>query len=183
MDIKDAITTVKKIYMSDNSLNMLLDFERVLDNVDIYTFSNWEKGELVEGPVINKYFVRCMFMWPYRKMPDPKGAKRLLPYGAKVKYRKTSIQMPVEIKSPDDYRQGTNKAKLVPTKVWLVEILMPKNLMKDIKQGSKEIAGEEIDLSDISQAYEKGFEDKALTQAQPADQGIPNDQTAAPATF
>lgn len=180
MDITDTIKTIKKIYMSDNSLNMLLDFERVLDNVDIYTFPNWDKGELVDGPKIGKYFVSCKFMWPYRKMPDPKGAKRLIPYGVKIKYSNTTIKIPAEIKSSDDYRPGTHKGKLVPVKVWLVDILMPKNLMKDIKQGYKEIAGEEIDLSDLDSAYEKDLQDKALTQqpqAQPQAQlGAGNEQ-------
>jgi len=163
MDIKDAIQSVKNIYMSDNALSMLMDFERVLDNVDIYAFPNWEKGELVEGPVIAKYFVKCKFMWPQKLMPDPDGAKRLLNYGVRITYEKTTIKMPVEIKKSDDYRPNSKKGKLVQTPVWLVEILMPKHLMKEIKQGSKEIAGEEIDLSDLDQAYEKGYEQQSLT--------------------
>lgn len=163
MNIKDSIQAVKNIYMSDNALSMLMDFERVLDNVDIYTFPNWEKGELVEGPAITKYFVRCKFMWPRSKMPDPKGGKRLLPYGVRISYEKTYVEMPVEIKDSDDYRPNSKKGKLVKVPVWIVEILMPKHLMKDIKQGSKEIAGEEIDLSDLQQAYEKSFDQKALT--------------------
>lgn len=163
MDIKDTIQAIKNIYMSDNSLSMLCDFERVLDNVDIYTFPNWEKGELVEGPAITKYFVRCKFMWPEKLMPDPSGAKRLLPYGVRVNYQKTHINMPVDIKNSDDYRPGSKKGKLIKAPVWIVEILMPKGLMKDIKQGSKEIAGEEIDLSDLSQAYEKDLNQKSLT--------------------
>ena len=181
MDIKDTIKTVKKIYMSDSSLNMLMDFERVLDNIDIYTFPNWDKGELVDGPKISKYFVSCKFMWPYRKMPDPSGANRLVPFGVKIRYSTTNIQMPAEIKSSDNYRPGSRKGKLIPVKVWVVEILMPKNLMKDIKQGFREIAGEEIDLSDLSMAYEKDLQDKALTQQsqqgqQLAPEGTPNEQ-------
>lgn len=186
MDIKDTIQAVKNIYMSDNALSMLMDFERVLDNVDIYTFPNWDKGELVEGPKITKYFVRCKFMWPYSKMPDPAGAKRLLPYGCKINYEKTYVKMPVDIKDSDDYRPGSKKGRLVEVPVWVVEVLMPKHLMKDIKQGSKEIAGEEIDLSDLQQAYEKSFDEKALINKQqqgaapaqagpaPAAGGMPN---------
>lgn len=162
MDIKQSINAIKRIYMSDNSINMLLDFERVLDNVDIYVFPNWDKGELIEGPIITKYFVRCKFMWPEKKMPDPNGAKRLIPFGVKVKYERTHIKMPVEIKGPDDYRPEGRKAKLIDQPVWIVEILMPKNLMKDIKQGSKEIAGTDIDLSDLEAAYEKDYSEKAL---------------------
>ena len=96
-------------------------------------------------------------------MPDPDGAKRLLNYGVRITYEKTTIKMPVEIKKSDDYRPNSKKGKLVKTPVWLVEILMPKHLMKEIKQGSKEIAGEEIDLSDLDQAYEKGYEQQSLT--------------------
>jgi hypothetical protein len=181
MNIKDSIQAVKNIYMSDNALSMLMDFERVLDNVDIYTFPNWEKGELVEGPAITKYFVRCKFMWPRSKMPDPKGGKRLLPYGVRISYEKTYVEMPVEIKNSDDYRPNSKKGKLVKVPVWIVEILMPKHLMKDIKQGSKEIAGEEIDLSDLQQAYEKSFDQKALTSPQEgAVQAAPTAQTMQP---
>lgn len=175
MDIKQTLNTIKSLYMSDNALNMLIDFERVLDNADLYVFPNWTKGELVEGPKISKYFVSCTFMWPESKMPDPSGAERLLSFGVKIRYKKTSIKMPVEIKQPSDYRDGSHKGKLVDRTVWLVEILMPKNLMKDIKQGSKEIAGTEIDLSDLESAYEKGLDNEALkdnAQQAPA-QGAP----------
>lgn len=177
MNIKDGIENIKNIYMSENALSMLMDFERVLDNVDLYTFPNWGKGELVEGPAITKYFVRCKFMWPKKMMPDPKGAKRLLPYGCKIKYLKTTVEIPVEIKNSDDYRPGSKKGKLAKVPVWIVEILMPKHLMKDIKQGSKEIAGEEVDLNDLDQAYEKSLDQKALTDQTPqeaeANAGIP----------
>ena len=88
MDLKKSLQSIKNIYMSDNSLSMLCDFERVLDSVDIYAFPNWEKGELVDGPKINKYFVRCMFMWPKKMMPDPRGGARLLPFDCDVKYQK-----------------------------------------------------------------------------------------------
>jgi hypothetical protein len=162
MDIKDTIKSIKTIYMSDNALSMLCDFERVLDSVDIYTFPHWEMGELVEGPVITKYFVRCKFMWPKKMMPDPSGAKRLVPYGVRITYEETHVDMPIEITKSDDYRPGSKKGKIVKAPVFIVEIMMPKSLMKDIKQGSKEIAGEEIDLSDLSQAYEKDLDQKSL---------------------
>ena len=50
---------IRNIYMSNGSLTTLLDFERVLDEVDIYAFKNWEIGELVAGPEIGKYRVTC----------------------------------------------------------------------------------------------------------------------------
>ena len=37
---------IKGIYMSDGSMQVLLDFERVLNELDIFAFRNWELGEL-----------------------------------------------------------------------------------------------------------------------------------------
>jgi hypothetical protein len=165
MDITDNIKNIKKIYMSDASLGILMDFERVLDSMDMYAFPNWSMGELVEGPAITKYWVRCKFMWPYNMMPDPNGAKRLVPYGAKITYQKDTIRVPVKINTPDDYRDGSKKGKLVDAKVWYVDIMIPKNLLSDIKQGSVEIAGEDIDLSELQTAYERDLDQKALTVA------------------
>ena len=51
-DYWQVADNIKNIYMSDGSLTTLLDFERVLDELDIYAFKNWEIGELVEGPDI-----------------------------------------------------------------------------------------------------------------------------------
>ena len=172
MDIIDNVKNIKKIYMSDSSLNMLLDFERVLDNMDLYTFPHWEYGELVEGPTVSKYWVKCKFMWPENLMPDPDGAKRLIPYGAKITYQKDTVRIPVKINNPDDYRDGSKKGKLVETTVWYVDIMMPKHLMAEIKQGSVEIAGEDVDLSDLQSAYEKELSQKSNMAEMPMDQNM-----------
>lgn len=170
MDIKDAIKNTKTIYLSDSSLAVLLDFERVIDELDLYVFDNWEKGELVEGPVIEKYWVRCKFMWPRKMMPDPAGAERLLPYGCKITYQKTNIQIPTKIKEPDDFRpDGSRKGKLIDVPVWLVDIKIPKELIADIEQGSLEIAGEEMDLEDIQNAYQQGIDQQANIQKEEQD--------------
>lgn len=165
IEIADNVKNIKKIYMSDSSLSMLLDFERVLDSLDLYTFPNWLYGELVEGPTVSRYWVKCTFMWPYNLMPDPNGAKRLSPYGAKITFETTTIKVPVKINSPDDYRDGSKKGKLVDAKIWLVSIMLPKHLMAEIKQGAVEIAGEEIDLNDLQSAFEKDLDQKSLTNS------------------
>lgn len=182
MDIKAAIENTKKIYLSDSSLNVLMDFERVLDEMDIYAFANWEKGELVEGPTVERYWVECKFMWPRELMPDPSGAERLLPYGVKVTYEATSLDVPVKIKSQDDFRgDGSRKGKLVPVKVWVVSITMPQELINDIEQGSLEIAGEEVDLEDVQNAYQQGIDQEANVKNENNDDvQFTSDQSADP---
>jgi hypothetical protein len=167
-DYWQVAENIKDIYMSEGSLLTLLDFERVLDELDLYAFKNWQIGELVSGPIIGKYRVSCIFMWPERLMPDPRGARRLLPFDCEVKYKKTRMKVPMKIEDPSDYRPGTKKARLIEKKIWLVEITMPKALMTDIRTGSVEMEDEEIDLEDLDQAYEQDLDKESYQSDQQA---------------
>lgn len=149
---------IKDIYLSEGSLLTLLDFERVLDELDLYAYKNWINGELVDGPDIGKYKVTCTFMYPEKLMPDPRGGLRLLPFDCKVKFRQTEIKIPVKIETPADYRPGTHKARLIKKSVWLVEIEMPKNLISDIKTGSIELEDQDVDMQDIEDAYSEDLQ-------------------------
>jgi hypothetical protein len=62
-------------------------------------------------------------MWPEKRMPDPRGARRLLPFDCVVKYKKTMMAIPIKIETPSDYRPGTHKARIMEQKIWLVELL------------------------------------------------------------
>ena len=166
---------IRDIYLSEGSLLTLLDFERVLDELDLYAFKNWQIGELVSGPTIGKYRVTCIFMWPEKLMPDPRGARRLLPFDCEIKFKKTTMKVPMKIRNPDDFRPGTHKARLVEKKIWLVEISMPKALMSDIRTGSVELEDEEVDLEDLDQAYEQDLDQESYQsdeQAQNAQQQL-----------
>ena len=158
-NIKDILSNIKDIYMTDSSLETLLDYERVLDELDLYSFKHWKLGELVEGPVYEKYFITCTWMFPYRKMPDPSGGERLLNYGCEVEYWEDVLEYPIDVKTPDDFKAGTKVPKQVSTPVWMVTITMPKKLMTDIQQGSIELESETLDTEDIEAAYEQGLDD------------------------
>lgn len=147
--VADAI---KGIYMSDGSMRILLDFERVLNELDIFAFRNWELGELVAGPEQGPYKTSCTFLWPAKLMPDPRGAMRLLPFDCEIKWKKTKMKVPVKVKEPSDFKPGTKVARLIEKPIWLVEIIMPKSLMTDIRTGSIELEDETVDLQDLDDA-------------------------------
>lgn len=185
VDFDSIVSTVKGIMTSDGTMSILLDFERVLDESDIYAFKNWLLGELVSGPEVGRYNVSCTFMWPYDLMPDPTAVKRLLAIGCDVEWKKTEIKVPVEVDNYDDLIPGTNYPKYSKRHVWLVRITIPMELMDDIKEGSIDLAGNTIDLEELDNAYNKdldkeGIEDTgaedtqadATAAAQP-DAGIP----------
>jgi len=163
-NIKDLLNNTKEIFMTDSAISTLLDFERVCDELDLYAFANWKNGELVEGPIYEKYFVKCSFMWPYKKMPDPRGAQRLSQYDCEVTYTQDSFEHPKQVKDPKDFKAGTKVPKMVKSPIWLVEIVMPKKLMQDIQQGALELESGTVDMEEIDQAYETDAADDTINQ-------------------
>lgn len=183
--LKDVIENTKTISMTDSALSTLMDFERVIDELDLYAFANWKKGELVEGPIYEKYFVTCTFMWPYKFMPDPRAAERLVDYGCDVGYKEDTLEYPIKVKNPSDFKAGTKVPKKGTAPIWLVKITMPKTLMQEIHQGSLELESGSIDMEDIEQAYETGQDDKMYktgdADAVNAQQPAGSEQNAQPA--
>lgn len=158
IDYPSIIDSIKGIFTSDASLSTLMDFERVLDEADMYAYQNWDLGELVDGPRIKKYTVTCIFMYPVKLMPDPRAGKRMLKLGCTIHFKKTKIKVPIKIDSPDDYKAGTHYPKMIEREVWLVRIEIPKQLMNDIREGSIDLAGQNIELDELDDAYEKDYD-------------------------
>ena len=63
--------------------------------------------------------------------------------------------------------------------VWLVEIVMPKSLMSDIKTGSIEMEDQDIDLEELDNAYEQDL-DKQETQNDAKAENAQQDLAAVP---
>ena len=142
-DVLDIIRNVQSLYAVGPTLSILKDFERVMDELDMYVFKNWEDGELLSGPTDSRHFVTCSFMWPEDKMPDPSGGKRLIDRGCKVTYAKDELLKPRQIKSPEDYRPGTVKGKIDAHPIWIVEMKMPKELIGNFKHGKIDLDQDE----------------------------------------
>ena len=136
-DMIDVIKNLQTLSETNSAFQVLKDFERVLDELDIYVFKNWDEGEIIAGPKVGRYSVECKLMWDAKEMPDPQGGKRLTDYGCKVVYEKSHILIPRKIKDPGDYRPGTKKGKIDAHPIWAVTIEMPKKLMQDIYVGKE----------------------------------------------
>lgn len=171
VDYPSIIDTIKNVYSSDGIMSTLLDFERVLDEADLYAYRNWELGEIVSGPNVRRYDVSCIFMYPERLMPNPMGAKRLLSVGCNIKFKKTKIKVPIKIENASDYKPGTHYPKMTERDVWLVYIQMPKELMNDIREGSIDLAGQTINLEELDSAYDDNL-DQESNETEDRQEGI-----------
>lgn len=161
-DVMDIVKNVENIYDSNNAFNVLKDFERVLDELDLYVYANWIDGELAMGPKIERHWITCAFMWPKNDMPDPMGGKRLVDYDCKVRYKKEELIAPRKIEEPGDMRPGSKKGKLDRKPIWIVEIQMPKKLIVDI------LGGTEVE----EYAEEPANTQSIAPEAQPADETV-----------
>jgi hypothetical protein len=170
-DYIDIISNLEQIYGSKNSLNILKDFERVIDELDLYVYENWIDGELMEGPIENRYYVTCIFMWPLKKMPDPRGGLRLLDYGCKVEWAESSLGEVRKIRTPDDIRPGTRKGKIDMKPIWMVKITMPKKLMHDINRGYQALDRNKIE--DILDQHKVAATMPEATEIPPPSEEVP----------
>jgi len=129
---------IKKISETNTLLDMLLEFERILDDNDLYTYRNWMKGEILEGPLFDRHYVTVKLMYMKEDMPDPEGAKRLFKLGCLVKYDENTLRSPIKVKSYNDITiettpdgQMRTRAKTKDTPVWVVSIKMPRRYVDE----------------------------------------------------
>lgn len=178
-DDKDIIKNIQTIYDSNTSLRVLKDFERVIDELNLYVYKNWMDGELVRGPDISRHWVECEFMWPKKKMPDPTGGSKLLDYGCKISYRKGYLQKPRKIEHPNDIRPNSKKGIIDKHPIWIVNIKIPKELMFKIFKGSARGANEKnVDIGSFYKDYDIQDMGTKLQSASVTPQDIDNEPAA-----
>ena len=129
---------IKKISETNTLLDMLLEFEKTLDSLDLYAFKNWDEGEILEGPTLGRHHLTVKLMYLHAKMPDPDGAKRLMARDCLVEYAKDTLIKPKRVRSFDDLIIEVKpdgipsyKAKTTTENVWVVEVKMPRRYVDE----------------------------------------------------
>ena len=154
----DILDNLRGIDGNETLLDILLEFEHMLDEQGMYGYENWKLGEVTHGPKLSRYWLNVTLMYPYLKMPNPKAALRLTNIGCEVNFKKAVLKIPVTPKSQEDLDKH-KKPKLKSHKVWLVDIWMPRKFVDETLQDKVQIDGE-IDATELSSAYEKGLDDE-----------------------
>ena len=163
-EIEELKQTLDNLVDSSNDLNVLLEFEEVLDNLNIYSYKNWEYGEVIAGPEVSKYWVTVTLMYPYKLMPDPDAALRLKKHGARVFYGKDVFKEPKKIMTPDDLEptgeDGKRRPKRISKPIWLVTIEMPRQFVSEFDSNKITINGMDIDMSEVEGAYDSDYDNE-----------------------
>ena len=64
------LDNIRSIDKNGTLLDILLEFERVLDEAGLYAYKNWNLGEVAEGPKLSRYWISVKLMYPYIKIPE-----------------------------------------------------------------------------------------------------------------
>jgi len=193
---QDLNDHLRKVSEGESLLDMLLEFEGILDEVDLYAYKNWIKGEILEGPDVGRHWVTAKFMYMSEDMPDPSGAERLLSRGIKVKFCREELKYPKKIKNWDDVDQarsfnargggygglgglggvGYVKPKVMSDKVWVVEIKMPRKYVDNTIQDYVDVGDDEfIDTDAIDTATQMQADAQMNADPQPV---MPDGETS-----
>lgn len=158
-DLDSIKSTLVSISKGEGILDMLIEFERTLDNVELFAYKNWILGEIVEGPHVSRYWFKLTLMFPYAMMPDPVAGLRLIKLGAKVGFRKGTFHKPTKVKGASDWADiTTKKAKMIEHEVWLVDIDMPiKYINRGMSQNDDII---QKDVDDTNAEIADAFDDE-----------------------
>jgi len=157
---------LSNIFGNETVLEILTEFEGVLDHLDMYAYENWDLGEIVDGPKLERYWVTITLMYPKNKMPNPDAAARLTQHGCKVFYTQDNYIKPKSIDSTEDLEQGkkpfTNnqpqrRPKLQKIPVWLVKIEMPRHFIDSQATEIVRINDQDIDVDAVIDAYDENL--------------------------
>ena len=174
--IRNAVENINRINGNKTLLDMLLEFEKVLDDTGIYAYKNWMLGEVVEGPILERHWFNVTLMYPRKEMPDPDATRRLSKYGCKVEFVKEEVDIPVKVTGPQDLKDVKSKEPKMESKpIWLVKIEMPRRFLETFDDRSLEIAGQKVDLGAVNDAAEDGLDDSNEAKHQGED--IANEET------
>ena len=126
----DVRGTVQQLFDDSGLMDILLGVEEYFDNADLYVFQGWIDGEIVEGPVVSKYWVEVTLKYDMDKMPDPRGAYLFENQGTKIMVRQDVERViPKYAEDMDglDIESGKVKEKKVP--VILIKFVIPRRLV------------------------------------------------------
>lgn len=158
ISVKILNDKIEEVSKTNTLLDMLLEFEKTLDKIDLYAFKNWMKGEILEGPTVGRHYVNVKLLYPYKQMPDPEGAKRLMARDCLVKFKKDTLVTPRKVKSFDDVtmemrKDGSRryKAKTNSEPCWVVSIDMPRRFVDEFNSEKVNVHNEEqVDSEEVN---------------------------------
>ena len=165
INVNDTINNHFKVHRRASLLDILLEFDKFLDDLNLYSYANWLDGEVIDGPELTRYWCTVKLMFPHDKMPDPSGGERLLDKNCKVYYQEDHMNEPRTVKDHGDFQPGTKKPKIDEIPVWVVTIKVPKKYVTTYDRS-------EADDEELEKGYQQGLDDETRQSGDAGEEAI-----------
>lgn len=150
----------EKLEESPHLLDILVQMEDIIDSFDIYVFPNWISGEIVEGPRVRRYWFDFTLRYPKNKMPDPKGAMRLIKHGLRINYEKVTLENEDGSDPTDPKLKENEDAEDQEPTHWEVRVSIPRRLLSDMNSAELDFYDEDVEVEDVQDAQDVGMNDE-----------------------
>ena len=169
IEIQELANTISEIKRNHNSLSILLNIEEVFDRINLYAYENWIKGEIIRGPILNKYWVEVYLMYHQKFKPNPNGALRLKKHGCQVFIKEDTIETAVKIKKPEDInpefeKSGKRKPKTKNIPVYIVRMVLPRVMLDNYNLKRFQNFLDDVEIDEITNAFDSGHDVERLTR-------------------
>ena len=164
------------IHNSPNVIDTLTEIDRILDRMDVYAYENWIKGEIVDGPFVERHWVELTLMYPKKMMPNPDAAMRLIKNGCKVKFGEDVLETFAKVEKPEDVvtnKEGARVPRTIKKPIWLVNLRIPKTLL-DVSEDVKDT--DDVDYASVDAAYEDELDGESGLQSDNEESVTPPEQ-------
>lgn len=154
-----------KLQESPNLLDTLIQMEDIMDSMDIYVFKNWLDGEIIEGPVVRRYWLDMTLYYPFdtkkpdNGMPDPKGALRLIKHDIRIDYERA--QEADDDFDENDFNEDASQSEEKNTSDWLVRVSIPRRLVVQMASAQHDFYDEEVDIDQVEDAKDSGLDSES----------------------
>lgn len=159
----DTNNTIQSLYDQSGLLDILLGVEEYFDNMDLYAYKNWIYGELIEGPVVSKYWVEVVFKYTQETFPDPVATKMFEKQGTIVSVKKDYEVFPIAHPRQESDMQtfiggfgngSVRKPKEERKPVILYKFQIPRRLVNPESFDEYKLMAADFNNSDIPDEYD-----------------------------
>lgn len=172
----DSSTAIQHLYDQDGLLDILLGVEEYFDNMDLYAYKNWIYGEIVEGPVVSKYWVEITLKYDHETFPDPTATQIFEQQGTKIFVRPDWEVSPIAHPRGDQDMQSVlgnassmRKPKDERTPIILYKFQIPRRLVNPESFDEYKLMASDFNSNGVNDE----MDDPAAQQEQPQQEQQP----------
>lgn len=137
----------------DSSLmDVAMECAYFLEQIGALGYRNWDKGEIINGPYVSRFFSTITFMFSSKALPDITVLERLKRMQCKISYETDTYRRVVNYRDESD-ENAEYFQKVVDHKVWLLTIKIPNRYLALDGNTIMDIDGDDIYYDDIEVVY------------------------------